>query len=126
MPRTRGQAAAEANEARSSLLDTIAALVFAYLPLSVQAITLPALSKAWKGWAQEDQRANERTLAKAERLRYLNEDGSDSTSVFYVPLWAAQQQQQPLSVAQKLLFQLRAVATGDVSASRLAWRLFRL
>ena len=43
--RTRGQAAREASEARESLLDTIAALVFAYLPLSVQAITLPALSK---------------------------------------------------------------------------------
>ena len=50
--RTRGRAAMEASEARESLLDTISALVFASLPLSVQAITLPALNKAWKQWAQ--------------------------------------------------------------------------
>jgi hypothetical protein len=62
--RTRRQAAREAGQAREGLLDTVAALVFAYLPLSVQALALPALSKAWKQWAQEN-RAQERALEEA-------------------------------------------------------------
>jgi hypothetical protein len=114
MPRTRGQEAREASAARESLLGTIAALVFAYLPLSVQAIT--ALSKAWKQWAEE-QRAKERALETAESF---DQEASGfiaaDSKIFYVPLWAAQQQQQ-LSDEQKRRFQLRAVAHGDVGAA---------
>jgi hypothetical protein len=50
---TRASSLAAASDRRAGLLHAISALVFAYLPLSVQAITLPALSKAWKRWAQE-------------------------------------------------------------------------
>ena len=80
----------------------VTAVVFACLPLSVQAITLPALSKAWKQWAQEELRAEERTLEQVERVwhgwggRYFNS--------LYVPLWAAQQHQPGLSDAQKRRF----------------------
>ena len=63
---TRGRAAREPSATRESLLETVAALVFLYLPLSIQVITLPALSKAWKQWAH-DQSAKERTLEQAER-----------------------------------------------------------
>ena len=85
MPRPRRQAAREASEARESLLDTIAALVFAYLPLSAQAITLPALSKAWKQGAQE------RTLEEANSDEYKVQMTAVSTTsiLIHVPLWAA-------------------------------------
>jgi hypothetical protein len=111
--RTRGQAAREATQARESLLDTIAALVFAYLPLSVQAITLPALSKAWKRWAQ-DERAKERALEQAEHAHVFGR----VIPMFHVPLWAAQQrqQQQRLSDDAKRRFQLQAARHGDVDA----------
>ena len=102
-------AAEEQGDAKGDL-DTIAQLVFPLLPLSVQALTLPALSKAWEEWAEE-QRAKERALQEAEPV--------DSTlSVFNVPLWAAQarQQQGQLSDEQKRRFQLRAAAHGDVAA----------
>ena len=39
---------AAADSRRDGELHTVADLVFRYLPLGVQAITLPALSKAWK------------------------------------------------------------------------------
>ena len=90
--RTRGQAAREASEARESLLHTIAALVFACLPLSVQAITLPALSKAWKQWAQ-DERAKELALEQAERVMFGGPERM-ALRIFYVPPWLAQQKQQ--------------------------------
>ena len=113
--RTPDDAARRASEARDSLIDTIAALVFVYLPLTVQAITLPALSKAWKQWAIE-QRAKERAL-EAARAPGQHDRTIFDREIFYVPLWAAQRQQ--LSVVQKRRFQLRAVADGDVSA--VAW-----
>ena len=113
---TRGEQEADDRQ-REDLLDTLAALVFAYLSLSVQAITLPALSKAWKQWAQE-KRAKERTLEQAEQAEGLTrveyDEGYD-TLVFYVPLWAAQQQQ--LSDEQTQIFQLRAVFYGDTAAA---------
>ena len=111
--RTRGKAAQEASTARDSLLHTVAALVFAYLPLSVQAITLPALSKAWKEWAEE-QRAKARALEQAEYFDY-NVRGRKIIKLFYVPLWVVQQH-RGLSEQQKRRFQLRAVAEGDVGA----------
>jgi hypothetical protein len=110
-PRTRRQAAAEASEARTSLLSTIAELVFLCLPLSVQAITLPALSKFWQQWAREQQ-AKERALRQAESFHVVD----DWVSIFFVPLWAAQQLQQRLSDEQKRRFQLRAIALGGVGA----------
>ena len=113
MPSSQGGTEAHS---RDSLLHIIAALVFACLPLSVQAITLPVLSKAWKQRAQEEQRAKERTLEQAERLDCC---GLGTYFSFYVPLWAAQQQerrQRGLSAAQKRRFQLRAAAHGDVGA----------
>lgn len=64
-----------------SMLATISDLVFRHLPLSVQAITLPALSKASRQWAEE-QRVQERALEEAESV-----DDSWGTIV-YVPLWA--------------------------------------
>jgi hypothetical protein len=107
-------AAPEASGRRAGLLHTVAALVFAYLPLSVQAITLPALSKAWKRWAEE-QRAKERALEAAERFwRFIT---NDAIKAFYVPLWAARHHPRPLSNKQKRRFQLRAVAHGDVGAA---------
>ena len=103
--RTRGQAAREAGQAREGLLDTIAALVFAVLPLSIQAITLPALSKSWKKWAI-DERVKERALEQAsERVRICDQ----RVTLFQVPLWAAKRQ-PGLSRRKQLLFQLRAVA----------------
>jgi hypothetical protein len=98
---------------RDGELDTVADLVFPHLPPGVQAITLPALSKAWKQWA-EDHGAKERALqeVKSWRLQFIPN--------MYVPLWAAQQQQQQqqqqLSYQQKRRFQLGAVAHGDVAA----------
>jgi hypothetical protein len=37
----------------SDRLHAVAAVVFTYLPLSIQAIAVPALSKAWKRWTEE-------------------------------------------------------------------------
>ena len=101
MENTRAeQAAREASEARESLLDTIAALVFACLPLSVQAITLPALSKAWKQWVQG---AKERALQAAKNDEFKLSTGfSHASTLTYVPLWAAQSQY--LSDEQKRRF----------------------
>ena len=86
-------------------------LVFAYLPLSIQAITVPAVGKGWKQRAEE-QRAKERTLEQAERF--------DTDLIlkisFYVPLWAAQQR-PGLSDEQKRRFQARAVMHGDADAA---------
>ena len=115
-PRTR---ALEAGEARHSLLHTIVELVFVCLPLSVQAITLPALSKAWQKWAQ-DQRAKERALEQAKDDMWCDDDPQEDDGVmhvvmFDVPLWLAQRQHD-LSDAQKRRFQLRAAAHGDVGA----------
>ena len=84
---SRELSAQAAREARESLLDTIAALVFVCLPLSVQAITLPALSQASKQWAEE-QRAKKRALEEAKNVEIGWEPLFDS---FWVPLWAAQQ-----------------------------------
>ena len=114
-PHTRGNAAREATQARDSLLDIIEALVFAFLPLSVQAITLPALSKAWKQWAQ-DQRAKERVLEQAECAKYITQYGSAYLAIIYVPLWLAQQQ-RPLSYERKRRLQLLAVVCGDVDVA---------
>ena len=116
---TRGKASREANDRRASLLHTVAALVFAYLPLSVQAITLPALSKAWKQWAREEQRAKERALEEVESEERPDKiwTGSHYTSLLiYAPLWAAQSSQPPLSDERKRRFQVRAAAHGDVGA----------
>ena len=107
----RGPPAADGHE--SSLLNTVADLVFRYLPLGVQAIALPALSKAWKQWAP-DERAKERALQ--QRVRYEITPRTIELLGFDVPLWAAQQLQQQLSDGQKRRFQLRAVALGDVAA----------
>ena len=97
----------------ASQLHTLACLVLAYLPLSVQAITVRALSKAWKQWAE---RAKERALEEAKSVERKFWTGSSSTSfLIYVPLWAAQQQ-RGLSDAKKRRFQLRAAACGDVGA----------
>ena len=81
-------AAAAAENERRSLLHTLASLIFAYLPLSIQAITLPALSKAWKQWAQ-DERAKERALEQAERVECCALYACFDLTVFCVPLWAA-------------------------------------
>ena len=113
--------AAEAGLARESpwalTIYTVASLVFLCLPLHIQAIALPALSKAWKQWAQEG-RAKERALEQAERLEYYSQENRIDIAIFDVPLWAVQQQrQQPLSDEQKRRFQLRAVAHGDVGAA---------
>jgi hypothetical protein len=112
----------EGDDEREKQLHTIAGFVLPHLPLSVQAITLPALSKAWKQWAEE-QRAKERALVEAK-------SGQDSLRVSvmfqltgmypfsinpYAPLWAAQQQGK-LSDEQRRRFQLRAAAHGDVGA----------
>ena len=99
-------AAAEEEEEERDL-HTLAQLIFPHLPLSVQAITLPALSKAWKQWAQE-QRAKERTLEGAETVGFL---GLGDVFMFFVPLWAAQRQQ--LSEWQKRRAQLAAAAHGS-------------
>ena len=113
-PPTPPQTPQEPSEARESLLHTIAELVFLYLPLSAQAITLPALSKGWQQWARERE-AKERALQQAERVSI---GLWPSFLSFWVPLWAAQQRQQAqqLSDEQKRRFQLRAVAHGDVCA----------
>jgi hypothetical protein len=66
------EAEREASDRRAGLLHAVAALVFAYLPLSVQAITLPALSKAWKQWAQ-DERAKERALEQGKSVALKDE-----------------------------------------------------
>ena len=58
------QAAREADEQRARELHIVTALVLAALPLSIQAITVPVLGKAWKQWAEE-QRAKERALEGA-------------------------------------------------------------
>jgi hypothetical protein len=111
---TRGLAAREASDRRSGLMNAVASLVFAYLPLSVQAITLPALSKAWKQWAEE-QGAKERALEEAKIAAI---DWKADYAVFYVPAWAAQQHPQQLLLdAHKRRFQLRALAHGDVGAA---------
>ena len=51
-------------------LTTLSPCVFPLLPLSIQAILVPALSKAWKQWAQ-DQGAKEHALEAAKSVRYL-------------------------------------------------------
>jgi hypothetical protein len=105
-------------EQESDDLHTIAQLVFPHLPLSVQAITLPALSKAWKAWT-DGQDAKERTLQEADREFVFVDGVWIDVPLFFVPLWAAQQREQQLSDEQKRRFQLRAVAHGDVGAA--AW-----
>jgi hypothetical protein len=99
--RTRGHAAKQArddegddDDRQTGLLHTVALLVFAYLPLSIQAIAVPALSKAWKQWAQEEQRAKQRALEAAERVKYKTNRQKWASSSYVdvdVPLWAAQQ-----------------------------------
>ena len=118
-PRTRARAAQEASEAHDSELNTVSELLLPYLPLSVQAITLPALNKAWKQFAI-DARAKERALEQAV-LAYRGEH--HVVKLFEVPAWAAQQQQQRLSVEQKRRFQLRAAAYGDISGVDLVIQL---
>ena len=113
MARTRRQAAQEASATRDSLLEILAGLVFLCLPLSVQAITLPALSKAWKQWARE-QELKERALEQAERQAERARFYKLSFAMFRVPLWAAQQ--RTLTDEQKQRFQQRAAAHGDVAA----------
>ena len=91
-----GQQAASSEEEEERDLHTVAGLVFLRLPLSVQAITLPALSK-WQQWAR-DQHAKERTLQEAERewpVR-LSFTILKKIAMFHVPLWAAQQRQRSL------------------------------
>jgi hypothetical protein len=63
----------EAGHASDEDLQTIAELVFPHLPLIVQAVTLTAVSKAWKEWS-DGQDATERALEEAERehLRLLD------------------------------------------------------
>ena len=98
----------------NNMLATIYDLVFAHLPLSVQAITLPALNKALREWAEE-QRAKERALEEAPVVKIKKL----SIAIFDVPLWAAQQRQRrepQLSDDEKRRFQLRAIAHGDVAA----------
>ena len=106
--------AARAAVDRESLLHTVAELVFRCLPLSIQAIAVPALSKGWQQWEQEEP-ARERTLQEAERVWFPGL--RDSVVVFPVPLWAAQQKQPTLSDDEKRRFQLRAVVHGDVGAA---------
>ena len=110
---TRDQACDEANEP----LNGVAAMVFTHLPLSSQAITLPALSKAWREW-KVIHRIKERAMKEAKCDARQIEAIFGSFLYFYVPLWAAQQQRD-LSDDQKRRFQLRAVAHGDVDA--VAW-----
>ena len=74
---------------------------------------MPALSKAWKEWAQE-QRAEERTLEEAGCVDF---GYRSCVLLFYVPAWAAQHHQEDLSDEQKRRFQLRAAAHGDVVAA---------
>ena len=93
MPGSTGDPEEATNDRRAGLLHTVAALVFACLPLSIQAITVPALSKAWKQRAEE-QRAKERALEEAKRDEYKIWTGWSTASILtYVPLWAAQQKQ---------------------------------
>ena len=100
---SRNQSAArEDSEQRASLLPTVCDLVFVCLPLSVQAITVPALSKAWKRWAEE-QRAKERLLEQAERVAYTPHQGYDTYRKIHVPLWAALQH-PGLSLQQRQRF----------------------
>jgi hypothetical protein len=104
-------------EARESQLHTfLIELVFAFLPLSIQAITLPALSKAWKQWAEEH-RAKERALEQAKGVDLYDPDADTDTDIeiFDVPLRLAQRQHD-LTDEEKRRFQLRAVAHGDVGA----------
>ena len=101
-----------AAERRAGQMHTVAELVFRSLPLSIQAIAVPALSKGWKQWARE-QHAKERALEQAERVWFWGLH--EWVTMFDVPLWAAQHQQQ-LSAEQQR-FQLRAVAHGDVDAA---------
>jgi hypothetical protein len=111
------EAEREASDRRAGLLHAVATLVFAYLPLSVQAITLLALSKAWKQWADE-QGAKERALeevAKNDELEVWIHGRGWSPIGVCVPLWAAQQQRD-LSDDLKRRLQLRAAARGDVDA----------
>ena len=49
---------------REELIRGLALQIFPLLPLSIQAITVPVLGKAWKQWAEE-QRAKERALEGA-------------------------------------------------------------
>ena len=77
----------------------------------MQAITLPALSKAWKEWA-EDQGAKKRALEQVKSEEYKIWTGSSYVDIFHVPLWVAQRR----SHEQKRRFQLRAAAHGDVGA----------
>jgi hypothetical protein len=113
---TRALAAREAGDRRAGLLHAVASLVFAYMPLSVQAITLPALSKVWKQWAGES-RAKERTLEEAKSdVLEIWAPGGWFRMTSCVPFWAAQQQQRDLSDVQKRRFQLHAAAHGDVGA----------
>jgi hypothetical protein len=117
--RTRGQAAEQARDEgdRTGLLHTVALLVFPLLPLSIQAIAVPALSKAWKQWSQEEQRAKERALEAAKRVQYKTKFLQWSSYVnVEVPLWAAQQH-PGLTLEQRRGLVVRAVAHGDVSAA---------
>ena len=89
------EAEREASDRRAGLLHAVACLVFAYLPLSVQAITLPALSKAWKQWAQ-DQGAKERALeevAKNDELEIPHPVRYNAWTriAVNVPSWAVKQ-----------------------------------
>ena len=52
-PRILRQSTQDDDDRRASMIDTIAELDFVLLPLSVQALTRPALSKAWAKWAEE-------------------------------------------------------------------------
>ena len=45
------QAMAEDDRPAASELETVADLVFLRLPLGIQALAVPALSKQWKAWA---------------------------------------------------------------------------
>ena len=113
-----GESADEARHRRESQMSTLPDLVFPFLPLSVQAITLPALSKAWKKWAIKE-RAKERALEQAERQRMETYSNFANTNLifFYVPLWAAQRHWNKwLWHCNKWRFAVRAVAHGDVGA----------
>jgi hypothetical protein len=122
--RTRGQAAKQArddegddDDRQTGLLHTMALLVFPLLPLSIQAIAVPALSKAWKQWAQEEQRAKERALEAAERVKYKTAAWAWSSYVDVdVPLWVVQQH-PGLTLEQRRRCVVRAVAHGDVGAA---------
>ena len=95
MPGSASDKEASDDDRRAALLHVFLylPLVFLYLPLSIQAITVPALSKAWKQRAEE-QRAKERALEEAKRDEYKIWTGWSTASILtYVPLWAAQQKQ---------------------------------